>query len=240
MDDSAFSPIKAIHDADGSYLFGDGSPCPVLVEPGALQRVWVISGENAGGKSLFCRALQGMVRNRSKDAKTPVEVMRVGMDMRTTSGIQRAIMFGDENDDSTGKISISCLLSGMNTARGRENPHWLILDEPDIGVGEGYRRAIGELFADFGQDLPANTLGFMVVTHAREIAEPMVAAGASSVRVGPDLRPVAEWLAAGDLPKTREDLEALAATALGRFRAINGAIREANAETEPKSPRAGR
>lgn len=232
MDDSAFSPLEIIGSAEQSHLFGPGTPCPVLVEPGSLERVWVISGENAGGKSLFCRAVQVLAARAAKEAGGSLEVMRVGMDMRTTSGIQRALMFGDENRDSTGKISVSCLLSGLRTAEGRENPHWLVLDEPDVGVGEGYRRAIGEMFSEFARNLPANTFGFIVVTHAREIAEPMVSAGASSVRVGDDLRPVAEWIRNGDLPKTVEDLKNLPTRATLRLRAVAATLSNANAKDE--------
>ncbi len=225
MNDKGFSPLDIINSVGESYLFGPDTPCPVLIEPRQLERVWVISGENAGGKSLFCRAVQQLTVNDSKEAGTPVEVMRVGMDMRTTSGVQRALMFGNESNDSTGKNSISCLMAGMRTAEGREHPHWLVLDEPDIGVGEGYRHAIGELFAQFGNNLPENTLGFIVVTHAREIAAPMVAAGASSVRVGDDLRPVSEWLQDGDLPKTIEDLKQLPMRSTERLRAVAAALR---------------
>jgi len=226
MDDKGFSPLDAVRSMSGSYLFGDGTPCPVLVEPRTLERVWVVSGENAGGKSLFCRALQQIVAADSKEAGSPVEVMRVGMDMRTQSGVLRGMMFGSEQDDSTGKNSVQTLLTGISTARSRTNPHWLVLDEPDVGVGEGYRHAIGELFASFATDLPDNTLGFFVVTHAREIAAPMIRAGASSVRIGDDLRPVEEWLREGDLPKTVDDLRELSRKGTERFRAIGSVLRD--------------
>lgn len=117
-----------------------------------------MSGENGGGKSLLCRALQARVAKESKEARIPVEVIHVGMDMRTTGGIVRAFVFGSENDDSTGKISVRSVLSSIKTARSRKNPHWLMFDEPDVGAGEGYRHAMGELFASFALDLPSNTL----------------------------------------------------------------------------------
>jgi len=59
----------------------------------------------------------------------------------------------------------------------------------------------------------------------------MVAAGASSVRVGDGLRPVRKWIEKGDLPKTVEDLESMAKRSAERFRAFNRATREANEET---------
>lgn len=201
-----YSPKAILEIAADSTLFGEGSPCPILLEDGELPDVWVISGENAGGKSILCKAIQGKLQAMAKKDKQPFVAMRVGMDMRTESGVMRGMMFGSEQDDSTGNNSAHTALTGMKSAREREELHWLILDEPDIGLGAGYRKALGEAFADFAKNLPEKTLGFMVVTHSPEVVGPLIEAGASSIRVGPDHRPVREWLRDGDLPKSIEDL----------------------------------
>jgi len=108
--------------------------------------------------------------------------------------------------------------------KGTRKSHWLIFDEPDVGLGKGYRIALGKLFAEFATDLPVNTSGFIVVTHAREVASAMIAVGASSVRVGDDLRPVSAWLRDGDLPKSIEDLEGLSKRSINRRRAVNAVL----------------
>lgn len=209
-----------------SDVFGDDGACPISIEAGSNRRVLLVTGENGGGKSLFTKAIATSARRQNKPSDKDFEVMSIGMELRTTSGIQRAFLFGDEGTDSTGKISIGTVLAGLRTIEARNNPHWLILDEPDVGVGEGYRRALGELLAQVSGDLPDQTFGLVIVTHSREIASPLIAAGATSVRVGEDRRPIREWIEKGDLPKSIEDLKSLGDRTVERFKAITNALRE--------------
>jgi DNA repair ATPase RecN len=135
--------------------------------------------------------------------------MDIGMKRRVSAGIERGLIFGHEATESTGNVSIRVALRGVANSRSREHPHWLILDEPDIGVGDGYHTAIGEYLADFANTLHSACMGFAVVTHSRAIAKELIAAGASSLRVGQDLRPIGDWLANGDRPKSVSDLLSL-------------------------------
>lgn len=219
------SIASAVNTASESRIFGSEGPCPIYVEEGELNKVWVISGENAGGKSLLCKALQANVARKAEDDGHPLTVIRIGMDIRTEGGMRGAIIFGDEQTESTGQVSAHTVLRSLDQSNHKNEDHWIILDEPDIGVGEGYRKVMGELFADFAKNLPEKTVGFMIVTHAREIAAPLIAAGASSIRVGDDLRPVAEWIRDGDLPKTLEDLKNLDCKGHNLFKAVEDAIR---------------
>jgi hypothetical protein len=206
---------RALADA---ALFGPEGACPAIGEPGAHPRLLVVSGSNAGGKSLFCRYLDQTL------AKGGCEVMRVGMGKRTESGMVRAMMFGDEGSESTGNVSVNVVMTGVSTARGRTSDHVLILDEPDVGLSEGYQAALGEFLAAFAADLPERTLGLVVVSHARSLVAPLLAAGASSVRVGDDLRPVAEWLREGDPRRTVAELEALSGLAHARSTAVQAVL----------------
>lgn len=221
------SPLDLLEEIElRSDVFGDDGVCPISIEPGHNRRVLLVTGENGGGKSLFTKAIATSARRQNKPWDKDFEVMSIGMELRTTSGIQRAFLFGDEGTDSTGKISIGTVLGGLRTIEARNNPHWLILDEPDVGVGEGYRRALGELLAQVSGDLPDQTFGLVIVTHSREIALPLIAAGATSVRVGEDRRPIREWIEKGDLPKSIEDLKSLGDRTVERFKAITNALRE--------------
>lgn len=231
------SPLDTFDSDDWRHdIFGADGACPILIEPGDSRTI-LISGENGCGKSLLARALGVVARRHNIALDKSFEVMRIGMELRTSEGMHRAFLFGDEATDSTGKISIGTVLSGISTIRGRQNPHWLILDEPDVGVGEGYRHAIGEYLAEASRDLPSKTLGLIVITHAREIAGPMMEAGASSIRVGDDLRPVREWLAHGDLPKSIEDLQSLSSRVTQRFRDVERTIREGREAPTAQGPR---
>lgn len=182
---------------------------PSLFEEGTNPRALLITGENAGGKSLAVAILRQVSSELAEIEGGNLEVMDIGMNRRVAAGIERSFIFGHEATESTGNVSIRTAIRGIENSRERKHPHWLILDEPDIGVGDGYHQAIGQYFADFAKTLHTACMGFAVVTHSREIAREILAAGASSLRVGPDLRPVREWLEHGDRPKSIEDLLAL-------------------------------
>ncbi|MBY3157323.1 hypothetical protein HFO56_33905 [Rhizobium laguerreae] len=182
---------------------------PSLFEEGQNPRALLITGENGGGKSLAVEILRQVSHDIVQAEGGKLEIMDIGMKRRVAAGIERSFIFGHETTESTGNVSIRVALRGVANSRDRDHPHWLILDEPDIGVGDGYHAAIGEYLADFANTLHPACMGFVVVTHSRAIARELIAAGASSLRVGADLRPVGEWLSDGDRPKSVADLLAL-------------------------------
>lgn len=200
---------------DREHLF------PSRLETGSREDVLVVTGENASGKSLAFLILNNLVRNFGKDDKIDVLVMDIGMSRRTKSGIERAFMFGDEDRDSTGNISIKVMQTGVENSRRNDRYHYLMLDEPDIGVGEGYHNAIGQFLSDFATSLPEKCLGLIVATHSRKITRKLLDAGASSLRLGNDLRDVKEWVTNGDIEKSLDDLNALKTISLERFRGVS-------------------
>jgi hypothetical protein len=194
---------------------------PSFLEEGTRRDVLVVTGENAAGKSLAFMLINQLGRNFAKEDKIALEVMDIGMGRRTTSGVTKAFMFGDENIDSTGNISIKVMQTAVSTSKNQTNFHYLMLDEPDIGVGEGYHNAIGKFLSNFANDMPEKCLGLVVATHSRRIAEKLLDAGASSLRLGGDLRPVREWVRNGDIEKSLEDLINLKDVSGHRFRAVS-------------------
>jgi hypothetical protein len=197
---------------------------PFILEPGDRRDMLVVTGENAGGKSLAISIINQLVHTFAKQDGFSVEVMEVGMSARTTSDIMRSFVFGDESTDSTGNISIKVIQGGVSTSKGKQNLHYLILDEPDIGVGEGYHRAMGQFLASYAADMPRTCLGFIVASHSRRLVHELLEAGASSLRVGADLRPVRTWIEQGDIEKTVEDLLVLKDTAIKRFRGVRSML----------------
>ncbi|MCV9964616.1 hypothetical protein OIU34_22250 [Pararhizobium sp. BT-229] len=129
---------------------------PSALESGERRDILVVTGENASGKSLAFMIINQLGRNFAKQDKVNLEVMDIGMGRRTKSGIEKALIFGDENIDSTGNISLKVMQTAVSTSRKRTNFHYLMLDEPDIGVGEGYHNAIGRFLADFAGDMSAS------------------------------------------------------------------------------------
>lgn len=198
---------------------------PSALESGGRRDILVVTGENASGKSLAFMIINQLGRSLAKQDKVELEVMDIGMGRRTRSGIEKGFIFGDENIDSTGNISIKVMQTAVANSRKREGFHYLMLDEPDIGVGEGYHNAIGRYLAEFAGELPEKCLGLVVATHSRRIAEKLLDAGASSLRLGGDLRPVREWVRDGDIEKSVEELIALKDVSLERFRAVSAMLK---------------
>lgn len=202
--------------AEDAELFGADGPCPVAHEKGKA-RILLITGDNASGKSLVCKYMRQLIR------EDKVEVMDGGMHRRTTSGFERAFMYGDENRDSTGNLSMKFVRTGLRTCQSRETPHVLMLDEPDVGLSEGYQAALGEMLAQFAAALPEQTT-LVIVTHARVIVERLMPFKPHCFRVGDDRRPTAQWIKEGPLPRSVADLENLGQQAMERSRAIQAVI----------------
>jgi hypothetical protein len=123
---------------DDTEVFGAIGACPTAYEPArkASSRILLISGDNAGGKSFFCKYLSQFVREETK-----MEVMRIGMEMRTTGGMVRSFVFGDEGRCSTGELTAHSILGVIHNSRQRGHSHMVCLDEPDVGLSEGYQAA---------------------------------------------------------------------------------------------------
>ena len=217
---------------DDAEFFGPQGACPASIEPGH-PRLLVISGENAGGKSFFAKVM----RSRLREALPHCEWIPISMTTRTSSGMHRAFMFGDESTSSTGQTSFRAVRGALTTCRGRDTPHVLLLDEPDIGLSEGYQGALGEMVEEFASNLPETTQGLVVVSHARPLIGKLMHLDPTCVRVGDDLRPTREWLKNGDLPRSIADIEALRDKALARFRAIHAAVESRKLEKAGQAPK---
>jgi hypothetical protein len=227
--------------SEGSHAEEKREVLPSFFEEGSNPRALLITGENAGGKSLAVEILRRISHDIAQGEGEDLEVMDIGMKRRVAAGIERTFIFGHETTESTGNVSIRVALRGVDQSRQRENPHWLILDEPDIGVGDGYHTAIGQYLAEFANTLHPACMGFALVTHSRAIAAELIAAGACSLRVGPDLRPVNEWLASGDRPKNIADLLALKEEAKNTRNKVTSLFETLRNErgSSPVSPRMG-
>lgn len=204
-------------------LFGVDGPCPVRREHGHRQDLLLVTVDNASGKSFVCKYLHLLAtpdRADPPEDRRGLEFMHVGMNLRAgASGVQRALMFGNEARNSTGTISVRTILAGFRTSAGRTHPHMLCLDEPDIGLSEECQDACGRLIAEFAAAPPSALAGLVIVTHSRPIARALIGLDPVRLRVGEDARTTAEWL---ERPRTvsLETLRELSDTAHERSRAI--------------------
>lgn len=217
--------------ADVDY-FGPDGPVPCAADF-AHPRFAVVTGENASGKSFLARTLASQLRRD----RPRLEVIPVTMNMRSRGGMERAIMWGDEGRQSTGRLSVKAVMGGLKTCREREHDHVLILDEPDIGLAEGYAGALGAYVAAFVDTMPERTLGVVIVTHSRPLVRALMPTDPTSVRVGDDPRPLARWLEEGAIPRTLADIEALSERSSATMSGINRVRNAREAEQVPSGAR---
>ena len=206
-----------------SVLINDeGSPFDATITPGD-PRLLVIAGENASGKSLLFRVLCAQVR---KAGALPVSLSireRTGSGSGDMSRMRQVMMYGDESDQSTGAVSVQTVLTGFGNI-DRDGGSILALDEPELGLSDGYAHALGQLIGQRSRTTPDGCGGVVVVTHSRSLVRGIVAeigAAPTFVHVGSSEQlDVDTWLTRPE-PRTVEDLLALPEIGRARFRQAN-------------------
>jgi hypothetical protein len=211
--------------AANSILFNcDPSPFHAVVDTQAARLV-VVTGENASGKSLFVRVISAIAQ--TEDDMVPVSVSireRTGSGHGEMDSLRRAFMFGDEHENSTGATSVGTVATAFRNL-GHAGGAILILDEPEIGLSEGYARALGEFIGQQAKSTPRTCRGVVVVSHSRPLVrglldgfgrQPTHAAisGSATPKAG-----ISNWLAA-DEHRTVQELLALRDTGLDRWRQV--------------------
>lgn len=232
-----------------SALFTDEA-CPFSFQTypgGAGARVLVLTGDNASGKSLLFQVLAGWARREVKADPITVSIReRTGSGLSDISGLRRAMMFGDESEQSTGATSVDTVATAFRTAAAwaadGKTP-LVMLDEPDMGLSEGFAGALGEHLAHLTGELPDLAFGVVIVTHSRALVR-RLSEGLATLKLGAahftymgePAMDLAQWLAQQP-EKSVEDLLALRELGSERRRAVAAILRDRrSAHKRAKSP----
>lgn len=146
---------------------------------GGKYPIVIVTGENATGKSFFRRLYQLIFRDYCK-----IECMHLSQQGRSSGGITRAFIYGDESWESTGDISGRTVTTGIKTCISRENKHAIIWDEPDIGLSDSYSAGIGVEIRKFVENLPELTFGVIVITHSKHLIKELLPLNPHHLRLG--------------------------------------------------------
>lgn|SRR5574338_615911 len=174
----------------------------------------VVVGENASGKSFLRRILTALCR------EADIEMMPISMEGRGGEyGGLRGFIYGDETWQSTGENSSVTVLTGIRTCEGREKPHVIFWDEPDLGLSDGWAAGMGQALCTFAKDLPKMTYGAIVVSHSRALVRELLPAKPHYLHVGSEEAPptLEAWL---ERPIVARPIEQLKAESFKRFKAI--------------------
>jgi energy-coupling factor transporter ATP-binding protein EcfA2 len=161
-------------------VYGWQDIIPVHLQPGH-SRLLVITGENATGKSLLRRILQQLAR------QDEVEAIAISPEYRQMGGIARAFVYGDETNQASGQIACHVVTTAIRTSQGREKPHVIILDEPDMGLSDNASAGVAQAIVNYCNE-PSPYLGyFAVITHRKAMLSLFAQAEVSHIRVGDEL-----------------------------------------------------
>lgn len=153
---------------------------PVDLQPGH-DKLLVITGENASGKSLIRRLLQAVAKKQS------CEAIAVSPEFRQHGGLRNAFVYGDETYQASGEIACHVVIGSMRTSQQRAEPHLVILDEPDMGMSDNTAAGAALAIAQFCYDPPPHLGLYAVVTHRKAMLEQFLPYRPSHIRVGDKL-----------------------------------------------------
>lgn len=177
----------------------------------------VVTGENASGKSLLRRLVCAVLH------KADVECIHTSQEKRSNGGIERAFIYGTEIEESTGYISTHAITGAIRTSKARENRHALYLDEPDIGLSDGYAASAGILIRDFMREPPDKLMATFVVSHNKALIRQLAEIEPWHLRMGDEQSDLNAWL---DAPITPLNIEELREKHHDRFRRVSALLKD--------------
>lgn len=178
--------------------------------------VIIIYGDNASGKSLFANIIEAILRQE----KMPVR--SASMKNRTSSGIQKTLIFGDESSESTGQTSFR--VANLCLKSTAEYPgSTAILDEPDIGLSDRFQSAFGEHIAQTMKGTEGT--GLVIISHSATLIDSFITNFGKPVSflgicTNKNYR---DWVGAQE-PASVEELLLLTEKSSNKYRAIQKAL----------------
>ncbi len=204
------------------YFDGDlpeGAAIPAYFLPGQGNLV-VVVGENASGKSFFRRVVSSICR------VSKIEAMPLSMEGRSDDfGGLKCMVYGSEQDESTGACSSHMVLKGVQTCRARTEKHVIIWDEPDIGLSDNGAAGMGQFIAQSQHDANPLTLASIVITHSKPLLGQLVALNPHYVHLGDIVCPQ-DLQAFIDKPVVPRDIKEIYETGRTRWTKIQHILNE--------------
>jgi hypothetical protein len=151
-------------------------PATLIGDPES--RLWVVAGDNASGKSLVVRAAASCAKRHGASPMTLSIRERTGAGDGEMNSFRRALMYGEEQEQSTGALSTKMVRKAFHNLEGwvtDGTSGLLVLDEPELGLSEGYAGAMGEYIAVLTQDMSKSVAGVILVSHSSSLLRRLTA-----------------------------------------------------------------
>lgn len=131
-------------------------------------KVTILTGKNASGKSLIRKLLNTSV---AKDlGKTKVFIPHASQEIRTKDNPEMGALSSMTHD-------LEWLATSQNTIHSidmvfnSKNPDFIVIDEPEIGLGEELQLGIAEYL---NEKIKSVTCGVLIITHSKHIVKNLI------------------------------------------------------------------
>lgn len=180
----------------------------------------VVTGQNATGKSILRRALTAHAR------RSGVEVMDLSPEAKARGGIAGLMIYGTEEDCSTGANSARTIRKATMTSRARSSPHMLVFDEPDAGLSDEFAAGAGAELAEFCGSMSPHVSLVVVISHRVALVSSLLSLKPSHLSLDSDMS-LQQWVGRTIVPRPlsellRADKDMYGAVASARHAASQG------------------
>ena len=136
--------------------------------------VTILTGRNAGGKSLIRKQLIFQIASAvGKDYKK-TSIPHASQELRTASQPSMGALSGMAHDLEWLATSDNTLSTLEHVFAHREKADYIVIDEPEIGMGEELQLGIADYLNDEIAKVKALGKGCLVICHSRLIAKNVV------------------------------------------------------------------
>lgn len=195
----------------------ESHPTPIHLNEINDSKFIVLTGDNATGKSYFSKMLSSwMTRHENTSPILLSMINRTGSGVNG-SALTKTFIYGDQSEQSTGETSVSVVRKafGNITKRHEEKDtkqSIIVLDEPDMGLSEGYQYALGQYIAQQYKEVKALDCfsGILLVTHSKNLIKGLLESEIKPTYInsGEPTLTLSKWLGREDR-KSLEDLLSL-------------------------------
>ena len=116
-----------------------------------------------------------------------IECIHLSQQGRCTSGIPRLFIYGSEDEESTGKNTVTTMVTSFKTSEGREEDHFIVYDEPEIGLSDEYSAGVGVRIREFISNKPEKLMGAVVITHNKYLINELLDINPNHLNMSSDL-----------------------------------------------------
>lgn len=136
---------------------------PINFDIDNTSKILFVVGSNASGKSLVGRIVE-LVASEEKIPKRSCSMRN-----RTSGEFGQRLVFGSEDDSSTGENSVHASIIGLKSTVDSEKSAVLVLDEPDLGLADEYSAALGQHIARTVNEHHEKLGLIVVITHSHPL-----------------------------------------------------------------------